>query len=856
MSRAKRKLFCSALTLTMLSASISPIFAEEINIGLIGSDRFDTANKIARRYFEKTENVILVNSAAVADALSVAPLAKKINAPVLLTKSDKLDDKTMSLLKEYSPKKLILIGGTSSISKTLEESLKNIVKDTVRIQGKDRFDTSMQIAKNLGVKGDFAFMVNGYAGLPDAASAGACAAKMDIPLVFVDKNIDNFKNTISDLKLKGVYLIGGTNGIPKEFDGVISSERLSGEDRLGTNAKLIERFYKNNVSTVFVAKDGMGNPSELIDSVTIGGAAGKLGAPIVLANKKNGLNAEQKSLFAKLNPTNVVGVGGGNELAGDDIRKILPKANVEIPKLEKPNSGKPAVTPTTGGGGGGGSAAPAPVDYTQLEHLKTAEEVNNELEKLMRRVAEVPAVKEIADFEFNKSTRAATVTIKSLEGLKNLQAISGTNLITGLQDIKKLQAYKVGTLDKRNIQGEDLATLKKNIINDILAELNLGGSSEPLKEIDGKIIKAKAIMKDSKGEFENDYSLTLKLSDELKNSIEENAVHEATTDTFNDKLDRIVSDVASNPDVAKIASMKFDKDSRVTDIVINSLDGDIRKLSNTGFITKIKGLEELVSYKIEGQEEVKASDLSDQQLKASIISGVLKAFDIKESNDILKADGKNLKITAKIRDEKGEFEKDYTFNFSFSDELKKKIAEDARIEAERIADENKRIELEKNISNSGNTSIINAAKEQDASLEKNLKLLKQQHDLKSNDFFLARREDKNIINFGINPEKKDLEIGKTLAATGLKTMGLNIIGTKYVDKIKINDDVEKVNLLVLVDLMSRGQKASEEHLTLEKIIGLNTKVRFHSTTPDKKTFYREFLIKVTEDYNKILESYK
>lgn len=52
--------------------------------------------------------MILVNSNAIADALSVAPYAKKLEAPVLLTNSDSLESKTKKTIEKLNPRNIIL----------------------------------------------------------------------------------------------------------------------------------------------------------------------------------------------------------------------------------------------------------------------------------------------------------------------------------------------------------------------------------------------------------------------------------------------------------------------------------------------------------------------------------------------------------------------------------------------------------------------------------------------------------------------------------------------------------------------------------------------------------------------------
>lgn len=56
-----------------------------------------------------------------ADALAVSPLSKKLNAPILLTDGNSLSDGAKKIIN--SVKKVVIVGGEKSISKSLENSI-------------------------------------------------------------------------------------------------------------------------------------------------------------------------------------------------------------------------------------------------------------------------------------------------------------------------------------------------------------------------------------------------------------------------------------------------------------------------------------------------------------------------------------------------------------------------------------------------------------------------------------------------------------------------------------------------------------------------------------------------------------
>lgn len=64
----------------------------------------------------------MLNSSSIPDALSVTPLAKALNAPILLTNKDGLSSETKTRLSELQAKKIYIIGGENSISKSTEEA--------------------------------------------------------------------------------------------------------------------------------------------------------------------------------------------------------------------------------------------------------------------------------------------------------------------------------------------------------------------------------------------------------------------------------------------------------------------------------------------------------------------------------------------------------------------------------------------------------------------------------------------------------------------------------------------------------------------------------------------------------------
>jgi len=118
-----------------------------------------------------------------------------------------------------------------------------------RIHGQNRYETSLNVAKQLNSNSEFAFVVGGN-GEVDAMSISAKASELKAPIVVVEKN--KLSEEAKDLlKNKEIYIIGGDSCVSEEvkleldkLDKNNSSERIAGINRKETNAMVIKEFYK------------------------------------------------------------------------------------------------------------------------------------------------------------------------------------------------------------------------------------------------------------------------------------------------------------------------------------------------------------------------------------------------------------------------------------------------------------------------------------------------------------------------------------------------------------------------------------------------------------------------------------
>lgn len=191
--------------------------------------------------------------------------------------------------------------------------------DVSRIGGMDRYETSLLIAKQLDKTVDVkeAYLAYGR-GEPDALSIAAQSGKVKQPIILTEKKVMP-KATFDWLKsesLTNAHFIGGAavldSAIIKDMNTIttnnVTANRISGMARHDTNAKVIEKFYKDlHYPTIIIAKS---QTAKLVDALSAGPLASKLGVPVLLVSQ-NGLEKSQIITIENKTSTDVHQIGGG-----------------------------------------------------------------------------------------------------------------------------------------------------------------------------------------------------------------------------------------------------------------------------------------------------------------------------------------------------------------------------------------------------------------------------------------------------------------------------------------------------------------------------------------------------------------
>lgn len=145
---------------------------------IAGDTRIETAIAISADDFAAgtAGAVVLARSDVFADALSGGPLAAATGAPLLLTTRDELVPATRAEIQRVLPagRTVYVLGGTAALSDGVQSALSDLGYATRRLQGGNRYDTALAVAREAAPTPEFITVATGNE-FPDALIAGSLA---------------------------------------------------------------------------------------------------------------------------------------------------------------------------------------------------------------------------------------------------------------------------------------------------------------------------------------------------------------------------------------------------------------------------------------------------------------------------------------------------------------------------------------------------------------------------------------------------------------------------------------------------------------------------------------------------------
>ena len=181
-----------------------------------GADRYGTSEMVARRVTGitgKKYTGVVASGQVFPDALSVGTFASREAYPILLVKKDTVPYQIERAIKDLDISKTYIAGGTSTIFKSTEAKLPRVLE---RMAGKDRYETSVAIAKSKFEDSKEAFIASGEE-FADALVISPISGKYNKPTLLASRNKNTnavVKKYIQDVGLTSITGIGGEKYLP------------------------------------------------------------------------------------------------------------------------------------------------------------------------------------------------------------------------------------------------------------------------------------------------------------------------------------------------------------------------------------------------------------------------------------------------------------------------------------------------------------------------------------------------------------------------------------------------------------------------------------------------------------------
>ncbi|MGA9172554.1 MAG: cell wall-binding repeat-containing protein, partial [Thermoactinomyces sp.] len=256
---------------------------------LDGANRYEVSSNVSKELSSlniPSDTVILARGDLYTDALSGGPLAAKNNSPILLTSTNSLPTSVQLEIQSRKPNKVIILGGTGSVSTNVETQLHNLgITNIERIAGPNRFAVASSVADKVvtGETQTKAFIASGLT-FPDALSASGIAGQNGMPIlqVLTDSIPAETKAFISaHPEINEYIIVGGTGTVSDNVKAQLEQMgkqvvRIGGANRFEVGVNLANYFNVKPSSIVFARGDSFA------DALSGGPLAGLTQSPILL----------------------------------------------------------------------------------------------------------------------------------------------------------------------------------------------------------------------------------------------------------------------------------------------------------------------------------------------------------------------------------------------------------------------------------------------------------------------------------------------------------------------------------------------------------------------------------------------
>ena len=293
--------------------------------------------------FDSADTAVLARSDDFADALAAGGLAGELDAPVLLTPTEGLDDAVAAELDRLGVEDVVLVGGEAALSAQVAADVEALGMAVRRIGGRERFSTAGLVADAIVEIGGpveevivaLGIRPEGGDAWPDALAAGVLAAAARAPVLLTapeavpfptDDALARLLDAGDPLLIAGGTAAVGTTAQDELLAAGYAPRRIAGATRYGTAAAMAEEAVARGATTDVVV---LASGEEFAGALVGGPAAVRAGGILLLAQPEDlDFGTETRAfLEARRDAIDAVVLAGGTEILSEaverDVRTIF-----------------------------------------------------------------------------------------------------------------------------------------------------------------------------------------------------------------------------------------------------------------------------------------------------------------------------------------------------------------------------------------------------------------------------------------------------------------------------------------------------------------------------------------------------
>lgn len=259
----------AALTPAVASAQSNAARSSDAVTRLWGPDRYATSLAVAEAVAEHAGGslsaAVLVSGRSWTDAVTAAPLAGSLDAPVLLADPrNGVTEDTEEFMNEVGIDRIIAVGSAENLPDSALRGLSDIDSSIERVAATDKHATSVAVARKMGTPdrlgsgyGQTVILASGEV-FADALSAGPLAVGKGIPILLTDSGrLSPAVRSYIAASADHVIIMGGTAAVAEPVESEVARIKQANEPSAGMAVSRVggqDRFETATLFAEFIAE--------------------------------------------------------------------------------------------------------------------------------------------------------------------------------------------------------------------------------------------------------------------------------------------------------------------------------------------------------------------------------------------------------------------------------------------------------------------------------------------------------------------------------------------------------------------------------------------------------------------------